>query len=104
MIEGSLAFALCGAAGATIYSFPIYLKGLKKVPPAEFGIHNLLFSVAVGAVCAAMFTRIIGFNFPWTIDPEPWPLALVVGLGSNPIVPILLRKLEQWANAFEGKK
>lgn len=103
MFTSLLAFAVCGAAGAVIYSFPVYLKAASKVPPAKFALVNCVFSVIVGAIFATIFTKQIGSHFPWTVDPEPWPLALVVGLGSNPLVPILIRKLENWAEAFEGK-
>lgn len=98
-----LIFALCGAAGAVTYSFPVYLKARAKIPPAKFALVNCLFSIFVGSICAVIFTRVIGYHFAWTIQPEPWPLATVVGLGSNPLVPILLRKLEKWAEFFEGK-
>lgn len=95
--------AACGAAGAAIYSFPLYIKAISKVPPTAYAFPNMIFSIVVGTICAVVFTRVIGYNFPWTVDPEPWPLALIVGLGSNPLVPILVRKLEKWASAFEGK-
>jgi hypothetical protein len=98
-----LLFAGCGAAGALTYSFPLYLKAKLKIPPARFALANCLFSIFVGAISAVVFTRLIGFQFPWTIQPEPWPLAMVVGLGSNPLVPILVRRLESWAGNFEGK-
>ncbi len=103
MDHSLLVFAACGAAGAVTYSFPVYLKAAAKIPPARFALANCLFSIFVGAMCATLFTRIIGYNFEWTVEPEPWPLAMVVGLGSNPLVPILLRKLERWAEMFEGK-
>jgi hypothetical protein len=99
-----LSLALCGSAGALTYSFPVLIKGLSRKPPTKFAKVNFFFSVFVGCVCAMIFTRIIGHHFPWTVEPEPWPLAMVIGLGSNPLVPILLQKLEGWANAFEGIK
>jgi drug/metabolite transporter (DMT)-like permease len=98
----SLIMALCGASGAVTYSFPLYLKALGKEPPVKFALVNLGFSVFVGTVCSVLFTRAIGGHFHWTVEPEPWPLAMVIGLGSNPIVPILIRKMEKWASAFEG--
>jgi drug/metabolite transporter (DMT)-like permease len=97
-------FAACGAAGAVTYAFPMMVKALSRTPPEKFAYMNFGFSVFVGSVCAAIFTTIIGFHFPWTTEPEPWPLAMVIGLGSNPLVPILLKKLEKWAGAFEGLK
>ena len=98
-----LVFAMCGAVGSITYSFPVYLKGVSKVPPVKLALANMLFSLFVGTASAVIFTNVIGYHFPWTVQPEPWPLAMVVGLGSNPLVPILLRKLEGWAEAFQGK-
>lgn len=103
MLENYLAFAACGAAGAMTYSFPIYIKAVSKVPPARFALVNCIFSVFVGAITAALFTKLIGHNWSWTVSPEPWPLAMVIGLGSNPLVPVLLKKLHKWAEAFEGR-
>lgn len=104
MMQTAITFALCGAAGALTYSFPVFIKSLSRVPPTPFALLNLVFAVFVGAVFAAFFTRIVGYHFPWTIKPEPWPLAMVVGLCSNPIVPVIIRKVQNWAEAFEGKK
>jgi drug/metabolite transporter (DMT)-like permease len=103
MVAKLLMFAACGAAGALIYSFPVYLKAVSRKPPTQFALVNFVFSITVGAVLAMLLTRQIGFHFPWTVEPEPWPLALVVGVGSNPLVPIFVRKMEKWAEAFEGK-
>lgn len=96
------AFAACGAAGALIYSFPVYLKSVSQVPPAEYALLNCVFSVFVGCVFAALFTNPIGYHFRWTIEPEPWPLAAVIGLGSNPLVPIIVGRLQQFAQNFGG--
>lgn len=98
-----LAFAACGAAGALIYAFPAYLRAIGRKPPLEFAMATLTFSIFVGSVCAMLFTRLIGFHWPWTIQPEPWPLSLVVGLASNPLVPVMLRRIEGWAETFGGK-
>lgn len=95
-----IALALCGAAGALTYSFPLYLKAIAEVPPAKFALHRMLFSVFVGAICAVVFTRVLGHNWPWMVTPEPWPLAFVLGLASNPIVPIFLRRVVGWAEDF----
>lgn len=103
MSQPILAFAACGIAGALTYSFPAYLRAMRKKPPVDFALASLLFSLFVGSVSAVVFTRLIGFHWPWTVEPEPWPLAMVVGLGSNPLAPILLRRLESWAEAFGGK-
>ena len=103
MVYAYSALAACGIAGALIYSFPAYIRGISKTPPVEFALTTLMFSLFTGSVSALLFTNMIGFHWPWTVEPEPWPLALVVGLGSNPLVPILLRRLEGWANTFGGK-
>jgi drug/metabolite transporter (DMT)-like permease len=98
-----LIFAACGAAGALIYSFPLYLKSVTQEPPLKMALIKCLFSIFVGSICAVVFTRLIGQNFPWTVKPEPWPLALVIGLSSNRLVPVILKKVDGWAEAFEGK-
>ena len=54
----------------------------------------------VGAAFAAIFTRVIGHNFAWTITPEPWPLAYVLGLTSNKLVPVILTKVLGWADKY----
>lgn len=94
---------ICGMAGALTYSFPIYLKAVLAHPPIPLAAVNLAFSLFVGAVCAVIFTKVVGHHWPWTVEPEPWPLAMVIGLGSNPLVPIVLKKLESFAEAFGGK-
>lgn len=88
-----LILALCGAAGALIYGVPVYLSAISQTPPARFALTHLIATVATGTICGAIFTRIIGHHFTWTVEPEPYPLALVIGLASNPIIPILQRKL-----------
>jgi drug/metabolite transporter (DMT)-like permease len=102
-LETVLALIGCGAAGSLTYSIPLYLKAAGRVPPTKFALVNLIFSVFVGAVCAALFTRLVGFHWPWTVNPEPWPLAMVIGLGSNPLVPVVVRRLEGFAETFGGK-
>lgn len=103
MNQTFLAFAACGAAGAMIYSFPSYLKAISTKPPVEFALLTLLFSLFVGTLSAILFTQLIGFHWPWTVKPDPWPLATVIGLGSNPLVPVLVRRLESWVETFGGK-
>lgn len=98
-----LLLAACGIAGALIYSFPAYLRAISRKPPLEFAFVTLIFSLFVGSVAAALFTNLIGHNWPWTVEPEPWPLALVIGLASNPLVPIVLKRVEHWAETFGGK-
>jgi drug/metabolite transporter (DMT)-like permease len=97
------ALAACGVAGALIHSFPTYIRNISKTPPVEFALLTLGFSLFTGSVCALLFTNLIGHHWPWTIEPEPWPLALVVGLGSNPLVPILLGRIERWAEKLGEK-
>lgn len=103
MIYTYFALAACGIAGALIHSFPAYLRKISKKPPTEFAFLTLAFSLFTGSVSALLFTDVIGFHWPWTVQPNPWPLALVVGLGSNPLVPILLGRLEGWAEKFGDK-
>jgi hypothetical protein len=103
MAQQLFLYAACGATGALIYSFPLYLKAISKDPPFKHAGLKTLFSIFVGATFALFFTGIIGQNFAWTIRPEPWPLALVIGLSSNRLVPIILKKIDGWAESFEGK-
>lgn len=103
MTETLIILACCGFAGALTYSVPLYIRALTKVPPTPFALANLLFSVFVGSISAVLFTKVIGYNWAWTINPEPWPLAMVIGLASNPLVPIVLRRLESFAETFGGK-
>lgn len=103
MLHTLLIFGICGIAGAFIYAFPAYIRAISRKPPVEFALLTLLFSMFVGSVCAAIFTRLIGFHWPWTVEPEPWPLALVIGLASNSLAPIVLRRIETWAETFGGK-
>jgi drug/metabolite transporter (DMT)-like permease len=103
MIGTLIVLALCGMAGALTYSVPLYIRAVSKIPPTPFALTNLIFSVFVGCVTAILFTRMIGHHWPWTVQPEPWPLAMMVGLGSNPLVPIVLRRLEAFAETFGGK-
>lgn len=100
MLSTVLILAVCGAAGALTYSFPVYLKAVAEVPPARFALVRMLSSIFTGAIFAALLTRVIGHQWPWMVTPEPWPLALVIGLASNPLLPIVLRRLEGWAETF----
>ena len=98
-----LAIAACGASGALTYSFPTYIKAVSKTPPVPFAAAVLGFSLFVGSICAVLFTGSIGFHWPWTVQPEPWPLAMVIGLSSNPLVPKVIQRLETWVDTFGGK-
>lgn len=100
MNQTFIAFAACGAAGALIYSFPAYLKAMSNQPPIPLALATLLFSLFTGTITAILFTQLIGYHWPWTVQPQPWPLAAVIGLGSNPLVPVLVRRLERWVDAF----
>lgn len=71
MIPTVVILALCGAAGALTYSFPVYLKAAAEVPPVKFALHRMVFSVFTGAVFAALLTRLIGHQWKWTVTPEP---------------------------------
>ena len=97
------ALAACGAAGALTYSFPAYLRAISRTPPLNFALITLGFTIFVGSMSAALFTSMVGHRWPWTIEPEPWPLAVVIGLASNPLIPIAVRRIEAWAETFGGK-
>lgn len=97
-----LVLAAVGAAGALVYSFPLYLKAMKQNPPESFALATLFFSVFVGGLFSILLTNFIGYHWSWTVKPEPWPLALVIGLSSNMMVPVVLKKIQDWAEKFEG--
>jgi len=103
MNEVLIILALCGCAGALIYSFPSYIQALSKKPPEEFAGVSLIFSLFVGSLCAVLLTRTIGYHWPWTVKPEPWPLAVVIGLSSNPVVPVLINRISRFVETFGGK-
>ena len=92
--------ALCGAFGALLYSFPIYIAALKSVPPGRFALAMLGFAVIVGAFAAPILVPLLGHRWPFLVEPEPFPLAVGVGLAVNPISPILIKKLTGWADSF----
>jgi hypothetical protein len=104
MFNSILLLIICGVSGAMIYAVPTYLKAMSMIPPMRFAAVYLVFSLFVGALCALVFTNLIGHHYPWAVQPEPWPLAVVIGLGSNPLVPIALRRLEGFAETFGGKR
>lgn len=92
--------ALCGAGGAIIYGLPVYFKQISQIPPEKLALAQLALVVFVGALCAAILTNFIGHRWPWTVQPEPYPLALVIGIASNSLIPILLEKLKGAAAGF----
>lgn len=102
-MQTHLLLIACGLAGALIYSFPAYLRAIAKKPPVENALLTLSFSLFVGGIAALIFTEMVGAKYPWTTDPRPWPLALVIGLCSNPLVPLISRRVENWAENFGGK-
>lgn len=97
---------LMGAIGALIYAFPMYLANKSKVPPDTHPIPALAFAIFTGAVLAPLITPVLGKRWPFMVDPEPYPLAFVLGLLANPIVPVFVRKATGWAEAYQigGKK
>jgi hypothetical protein len=91
--------ALCGALGAALYGFPVFMAALNSVPPARFAWASLAFSIAVGALSTPLLVPTLGNRWPWLLVPEPYPLAIGIGLAVNPIAPILVRKLTGWVDA-----
>lgn len=98
-----LVLAAVGAAGALVYSFPLYIKAIKQVPPESYALLSFFFSVFVGGLFSVLFTSFIGYHWDWTVKPEPYPLALVIGLSSNMAVPVVLKKVQDFLEKFEGK-
>lgn len=96
-----LALALCGALGASLYAFPILIKALSAVPPGKFAWVSLAFSVIVGAMSAPILVPFLGGRWNFLIVPEPYPLAVGIGLAINPLAPILVDKLTRWADGYQ---
>lgn len=95
-----LVLALCGALGASMYAFPILIKALTAIPPGRFAWLSLAFSVIVGACSAPILTPFLGNRWDFLISPEPYPLAVGIGLAINPIAPIVVNRLTKWAEGF----
>jgi hypothetical protein len=91
---------LLGGVGALIYAFPMWLAAVSTVPPARFAFTAMLFAVFVGAVLAPALVPLLGHRWPFLVEPEPYPLALAVGLACNPVMPIFVRKLTGWAESY----
>ena len=96
-----IALALCGALGALLYSFPILIAALKSVPPGRFAWTSLGFSVGVGAMMAPILVPLLGSRWSFLVQPEPYPLAVGIGLAINPLAPIAIKKLTGWADAYQ---
>jgi len=94
---------VCGAAGALMYAFPMYMIAIMKEPPAKFALQILIFSIFVGGFVAPVFTLTLGNVswLSWMVKPEPYPLALIIGLLSNPFMPVIVRKATEWADSYQ---
>lgn len=95
-----------GAVGALIYSFPQYLAALSANPPGRFALISLAFAVFLGSVFAPVLVPLLGHRWPFLVVPEPYPLAIGIGLVANPLTPIFVRKATGWAEGYNlgGKK
>lgn len=96
-----VSLALCGALGALLYSFPILLAALRAVPPTRFAWLAAMFSVLIGATMAPILVPLLGHRWPFLVEPEPYPLAVGIGLAINPFAPIIVKKLTGWADAYQ---
>jgi len=97
---------LFGAVGALIYGFPMFLAAISTVPPTRFALASLAFAVFLGSVAAPVLAQILGNRWSFLVDPQPYPLAVGIGLVANPLVPIFVRKVTGWAEGYNlgGKK
>jgi len=97
---------LLGGVGAAIYAFPMYLAAIQQEPPLRFAVPVLVFSLFVGTMLAPTFVPLLGHRWPFLVDPEPYPLAVAVGLAANPLAPIFVKRLKKWAETYGtgGKK
>jgi hypothetical protein len=89
-----------GGVGALIYSFPVYLAAMGLEPPSKFALASLAFSVFVGAIIAPVLVQILGHRWPFMVLPEPYPLAVGIGLAANPLVPVFIRRVTGWAESY----
>ncbi len=96
-----LLLAVCGAFGALLYGFPLYIAAMRATPPVKLAWAVLLFSVSVGLVGAPLLVPLLGHKWPFLVVPEPYPLAVGIGLAINPLAPILVKKLTSWADAYQ---
>lgn len=96
-----LILALCGALGALLYSFPILIAALKAIPPGRFAWTSMVFSVVVGAAMAPILVPMLGSRWDFLVQPEPYPLAVGVGLAVNPLAPIVVKRLTGWADNYQ---
>lgn len=96
-----LTLALCGALGALLYAFPIMIAALKLVPPGRFAWTSMGFSVLVGGLMSPILVPLLGSRWPFLVQPEPYPLAVGIGLAINPLAPIAIKKLTGWADAYQ---
>jgi drug/metabolite transporter (DMT)-like permease len=85
--------ALCGAGGALMYAAPVYIKGRSRVPPAQDGLLQLALALFAGALCAAVATQFIGHKWPWTVEPKPFALAVMIGLACHSAIPVLIHNI-----------
>jgi len=92
---------LFGGIGALIYAFPMYLAAASADPPGKFAFVVLLFSVFTGAVLAPLLVPALGHRWGFLVQPEPFPLAIAVGLVCNPLIPIFVGKIRDWAESFK---
>ncbi len=92
---------LFGAIGALIYAFPMYLAAAAAVPPGKFAFIVMLFSIATGAILAPLLVPMLGHRWGFLVQPEPYPLAVAVGLLCNPLIPIFVGKIRDWAESFK---
>jgi hypothetical protein len=92
---------LFGGVGAMLYAFPMYIRAISAVPPEKFALIMLLFSVFSGAMLSPVLAPMLGHRWSFLVQPEPYPLAVVIGLGCNPLMPIFITKLTAWAEAYK---
>lgn len=95
---------LCGCFGAAMYAIPVYLGAMRQVPPEKYAWVALAFSICVGTVTPRLLIPTLASRWPFLVVPEPYPLALGIGLAINPLTPILLRRALAVAETFSGPK
>lgn len=95
-MESAYLFIL-GGVGAACYAFPTYVQS--RIASEPYSLLTFVFAIVVGVMFGGMFTPWVGRQAPWTVDPEPYPLAFVLGLMANVLLP---RIINRGTSIFDG--
>ncbi len=90
-----------GLGGAFSYAFPRLLKAWKETEnrtPSWWGrqLSETIGALFIGVIFAEAATPFVGHRFPWTVEPTPVALAVVIGLYANEAGPTFTRAINRW--------